>query len=86
MPDRSVGKQSFNERLALSILTRDGIAAIWKLNEAAADAHRTGHPRSAAAVLDLADAAEAAWMGARECLTANVMGRAIGAIERLYRT
>jgi hypothetical protein len=85
MPDRSVGKQSFNERLALSILTRDGIAAIWKLNEAAADAHRTGHPRSAAAVLDLADAAEAARMGARECLTER-LGRAIGAIERSYRT
>jgi hypothetical protein len=45
--------QTVAEKLALSILTRHGVAAIWKLNEAAADAHRTGHPRSAAVMLEL---------------------------------
>ena len=82
MPDRSVREQSVTDKLALSILTREGVAAIWKLNEAAADAHRTGHPRSAAAMLELADAAEAAWIGARE--TERLI--AVGAIERSYRT
>src|SRR5690348_9836569 len=32
-----------HEKLAGSILARDGIAAIWKLEVAAADAYRTGH-------------------------------------------
>jgi hypothetical protein len=32
------------ENIALTILARDGIAAIWQLNEAAAEAHRTGRP------------------------------------------
>jgi hypothetical protein len=76
--------QTVTEKLALSILTRDGVAAIWKLNEAAADAHRTGHPRSASAMLELAEAAEAAWIGARECLTEHLI--AIVATERSYRT
>jgi hypothetical protein len=76
--------QTVTEKLALSILTRDGVAAIWKLNEAAADAHRTGHPRSASAMLELAEAAEAAWISARECLTEHLI--AIVATERSYRT
>ena len=43
--------------LALSLLARDGIAVIWRLNLAAADAHRTGHPRAGESILDIADAA-----------------------------
>ena len=57
------------EKLALSMLARDGITAIWQLNVAAADAHRTGHPRAAAALLEIAEAAEGAWLraeGARQ--------------------
>jgi hypothetical protein len=53
-----------NEDLALRMLARNGIAVIWRLNIAAAEAHRTGHPQSAAALLDLADAAEDAWLRA----------------------
>jgi hypothetical protein len=51
-------QSTVTEKLALSILIRDGIAAIWHLQLAAADAFRTGHPRSAEAVLEIADAAE----------------------------
>ena len=39
------------EGLALMLLARDGIAAIWQLNEDAAVAHRTGHPLAAASIV-----------------------------------
>jgi len=55
---------TLSENLALRMLARDGIAVIWRLNLAAAAAHRTGHPQSAAALLKLADAAESAWLRA----------------------
>ena len=56
--------RTLNENLALRMLARNGIAIIWQLNVAAAEAHRTGHPQSAAALLELADAAEDAWLRA----------------------
>jgi hypothetical protein len=56
--------QTMTEDLALRMLARNGIAAIWRLNLAAAEADRTGHPQSAAALLQLADAAEDAWLRA----------------------
>ena len=56
------------EKIAVSILAREGLAAIWKLHEAAADAHRTGHQRAAAAIVEIAEAAEEAWLSARERL------------------
>jgi hypothetical protein len=34
--------RTLTENLALSILARDGIAAIWDLHLAAAEAYRTG--------------------------------------------
>ena len=58
------GVKTMNEDLALRMLARNGIAVIWRLNVAAAEAHRTGHPQSAAALIELADAAEAAWLRA----------------------
>jgi hypothetical protein len=60
---------TLTEKLALSMLAREGIAAIWQLNEAAAEAHRTGHPIAATSLVEIADAAEAAWLmaeGVRE--------------------
>jgi len=66
--------QTMAEKIAVSILTREGIAAIWRLHMAAADAHRSGHPRSAAAILEIAEAAEGAWMSARERLTERLIG------------
>jgi hypothetical protein len=59
---------TLTEKIALSILADQGIAAIWHLQVAAADAHRTGHLRSADAILEIAEAAEAAWLAARERL------------------
>src|SRR5438477_13101892 len=60
--------QILTQKLARSILAREGIAAVWQLHVAAADAHRTGHPRSAAALLEIAEAAEEGWLEAREHL------------------
>jgi hypothetical protein len=56
--------QTMTEDLALRMLARNGIAVIWRLNVAAAEANRTGHPQSAAALLELAEAAEDAWLRA----------------------
>ena len=54
------------EKLALAMLARDGIAAIWKLHIIAGHAHRDGYHSSAALVLEIADAAEEAWHRATE--------------------
>jgi hypothetical protein len=48
------------ERLALSILDSKGIEVIWHLHLDAAYAHRTGYPTAAAAIMELAEAAERA--------------------------
>jgi hypothetical protein len=54
------------DKLALSMFARDGIAAIRQLHMAATDAHQTGHTRAAAhAILEIAEAAEQALLGAR---------------------
>ena len=55
---------TLSKKLALSILAREGIAAIWQLHMAAADAHQTGHPATAGAILEIAEAAEDAWVRA----------------------
>src|SRR6202035_5363069 len=52
------------ESLALSMLARDGIAAIWQLHLAAAEAHRTRHRSAAACISEIAEAAEQAWLRA----------------------
>jgi hypothetical protein len=46
----------------LSILARDGIAAVWQLNLYATEAYPMGHPRAAVFVLE--NAAEQAWLRA----------------------
>ena len=59
---------TLTERIALSILDREGVAAIWTLCVAAAEAHRTGHPGAAAAIQEIAETAEAAWLATAEGL------------------
>jgi hypothetical protein len=55
--------RTLTEQLAISILAREGVAAaIWHLYLSAADAHRTGHSSAAAAILDIAEAAEKVWL------------------------
>jgi hypothetical protein len=49
------------EKLARSLLTKQGIGVIWRLYEGAAAAHRAGFPQSAAALIEVAEAAEIAW-------------------------
>jgi hypothetical protein len=56
--------QTLTEKLALLMLAREGIAAVWQLHMAAADAHQTGHPAAAGAILEIAEAAEEAWIRA----------------------
>jgi hypothetical protein len=51
-------RRTWTENVALTMLAREGIAAIWQLNLHAAGAYRTGHPRAAVSILEIADAAE----------------------------
>jgi hypothetical protein len=50
------------ENLALTMLAREGIAAIWQLHLAAARAYRDGHRAAAATIIEIADAAEREWL------------------------
>src|SRR2546421_12449744 len=54
-----------------------GIAAIWQLHMAAADAHQTGHPAAAGAILEIAEAAEAAAADGERTRTSNRAARGI---------
>ena len=54
------------DKLALTILARNGIGAIWRLHLAAAVVYRIGNPGAAAAILEIADAAERAWPRAED--------------------
>lgn len=66
MPD-----PSHTEKLALSVLACGGISAIWTLHMAAANAYQAGCPGAAAAISEVAEAAEDAWLraeGARSLL------------------
>ena len=68
---RSVSS-TLTERIALSILNREGVAAIWMLHVAAAETHRTGHPRGADAIEEIAEAAEQAWISASRAVMADL--------------
>ena len=59
-----IPRRTLTDNLALMILARDGIAAIWQLNLEAAEAYRTGHPLAAASILEIAGAGEEAWLRA----------------------
>jgi hypothetical protein len=49
-------------KIAMTILARDGSAVIKQLQVAAAVAHRTGYPDAGEAILEIAAAAERAWL------------------------
>jgi hypothetical protein len=53
---------NLTESLALRMLAREGIAIIWQLHLAATQAHRNGYASAAASILEIADAAEEAWL------------------------
>ena len=46
------------ETIAQAVLTRNGIEAVWALEEAAAEAHRMGRNAVAITIMEVADAAE----------------------------
>ena len=55
------GLHTLTEGIASRLLALDGVAAIWRLQVAAAAAYRTGDPIAAASILEIADAAEREW-------------------------
>ena len=55
------------DKLARSLLAKQGIGAIWRLHQAAAEAHRAGFPQSAADLIEIAEAAEQAWTSDQKC-------------------
>jgi hypothetical protein len=54
-------RHTFVERMALHILAREGITAIWHLHIAAAQANAGGQSAAAAMLIEIADAAEREW-------------------------
>jgi hypothetical protein len=57
IPDRTPA-----EIIALTILARDGVAAIWRLHLSAAGAYRDGKKAVATGIIEIADAAEREWL------------------------
>jgi hypothetical protein len=57
--------RTVTEKLAATMLARDGVAIIWRLHIDAARAYQIGHPEAAIAIVEIADAAEEAWLGAK---------------------
>jgi hypothetical protein len=55
-------RRTRTENLALTMLARDGIAAIWTLHVAAAKAYLDGNKGMAATILEIPDAAESEWL------------------------
>ena len=55
-------RRTRTESVALSMLARENIAAIWTLHLAAAKAYRDGHMVAAASIIEIADAAESEWL------------------------
>ena len=50
------------ENIALTMIVRDGVSAIWELHLAAANVYNQGYKAAAAAIIDIADAAEREWL------------------------
>ena len=55
------------DKLARSLLAKQGIGAIWTLHQVAAKAHRAGFRLSAADLIEVAEAAERAWISDGRC-------------------
>jgi hypothetical protein len=57
-----MARQTLTETIARSMMAAHGIAIIWRLHTDAARLYRTGHPTAAAIFIEIADAAEEAWL------------------------
>jgi hypothetical protein len=53
---------ALQEKLARTMLAREGIAGIWVLHLSAANAHRDGYRAGAASIIEIAGAAEREWL------------------------
>ena len=69
------------EKLARSLLAKQGVAGIWKLHIAAADAHRAGFRLSAADLIEVAEAAERAWISDRKHGLQGALGELIASFR-----
>ena len=58
--------RTLNKKLALKILAKEGIGAIWRLHVAAADAYRNGCLTAAASAVEIVEAAEEMLLRAKE--------------------
>ena len=55
-------RRTRTENLAMTMLAREGVAAIWTLHLAAAKADRDGYKGAATTIIEIADAAEREWL------------------------
>ena len=69
-----------SDKLARSLLAKQGVGAIWKLHQAAAAAHRAGFRLSAADLIEVAEAAEHASGGDANCLLRSGLADVIAAL------
>jgi hypothetical protein len=67
--------RTVTENLASAILARSGIGVIWRLHLAAADVSQIGNATAAAAILEIADAAEEALLRANEATELGISWR-----------
>jgi hypothetical protein len=61
-------RRTVTENLALALVERSGIETIWRLHTAAAEVYQIGNPSAAAAILEIAEAAEQAWLRPKDRL------------------
>ena len=54
--------RTLTEGIALRMLARDGITAVWQLQVAAAAVYQGGNLSAAASILEIAEAAEREWL------------------------
>jgi len=59
---REKRRSTLTEGIAIRLLARNGIVAIWQLQVAAAIAYRTCNASAAAAIVEIAEAAEREWL------------------------
>ena len=69
------------DKLARLLLAKQGIGAIWRLHEAAAAAHRAGFRLSAADLIEVAEAAERAWMSDGKCCLRGGLADLIASLD-----
>jgi hypothetical protein len=69
------------DKLARSLLAKQGIGAIWKLHQVAAEAHRAGFRLSATDLIEVAEAAERALMSDGKCCLRGGLTDVIAALR-----